>query len=401
MATATLPAGLVARLGTSQLVCWGISYYLIGVFAERIIADTGWSAAQVHGGYSLALVVMGLISARVGRLVDRRGGRTVMSLGSVLCALGCLLLATTESLTSYYLAWLLLGCAMRMFLYDAAFAALARIAGRDARQPISRITLLGGLASTVFWPFGHWLAETFGWRSAMATYAALALATLFLHRAIPSMRRNNGPSAVAATPPPQVRHPRACALLFAWVVTGAGLLNSAMSAHMIGLMAALGLGMPLAIQVSALRGIGQTSARLVEVVFGARWHAASLNLAATTLLPLSFLAAWPAPLGVAGATALAALYGAGNGLVTITRGSLPLALFDARRYGQVVGRLLAPGFLFAAASPLAFAWLLDGAGARSALSVALAVAASMAVASIALWRLARPEPAAGSGMSRG
>lgn len=390
MRSAVVPPGLVAMLGTSQLVCWGISYYLIGVFADTIVADTGWSRSQVHGGYSLALVAMGLTSARIGRLVDSHGGRTVMSLGSMLCALACLMLSLAEHLGAYYLAWLLLGCAMRMFLYDAAFAALARIAGREARQPISRITLLGGLASTVFWPFGHWLAASFGWRAALAVYAALALATLFLHRAIPTTRCAHAEPGTAPEPTPLVRRPRLCALLFAWIVTAAGLLNSAMSAHMIGLMTALGLGASLAIQVSALRGVGQTSARLVEVMFGRHWHAATLNLAATALLPIAFVAALPAPLGLPGAVAFALFYGSGNGLVTITRGSLPLAMFDARTYGHVVGRLLAPGFLFAAAAPLAFAWMLEAGGARAALLAAMAVAASMAIASLALWRFARP-----------
>ncbi|MCB1955772.1 MAG: MFS transporter [Rhodocyclaceae bacterium] len=384
-----LPRGLVTALGSSQLICWGISYYLIGVFAEAIIDDTGWTAGQVHGGYSLALVVMGLVSARIGRWIDRRGGRVVMSTGSLLCAAACTLLALATSLTVYYLAWALLGLAMRMFLYDTAFAALARIGGTAARPAISHITLLGGLASTVFWPFGHWLIALLGWRTALLVYAVIATATLLLHRRIPDIRSDQGTSAAQGPVRQPHRHHVVCTLLFTWIVTCAGLLNAAMSAHMIGLMSGLGLSTALAIQLAALRGVGQTSARLVEVFFGRRWHPATLNLAATALLPFAFVVALPTPLGLVGGLGFAILYGAGNGLVTITRGSLPLVLFDSRVYGHLVGRLLAPGFLVAAAAPLAFAWLQQALGAAPTMGVALAIATSMSLASLLLWHLAR------------
>lgn len=173
------------RLGLSQLVCWGISYYLIGVFGERMVAGLGWSPALVYGGFSAALVAMGVVSPAVGRTIDRRGGRAVMSAGSLLLALGCLGLGTATSVPVYYLAWLCLGVAMRMTLYDAAFAALARIGGAAARRPISQITLLGGLASTSFWPIGQWLADALGWRGAVLVYAGFALLTLPLHATIP------------------------------------------------------------------------------------------------------------------------------------------------------------------------------------------------------------------------
>ncbi len=388
---------LVLALGTSQLVCWGISYYLICVFADPIVADTGWSAAQVHGGFSLALVVMGLVSGRVGRLVDRHGGAPVMSAGSLCCAAGCTLLATCHGLPQYYLAWLLMGLAMRLFLYDAAFASLARIGGSAARGPIARITLLGGLASTVFWPLGHWLAAALGWRGALGVYAALSLATLALHLPIP--RSVAAPRAASPATAPAAagrRHATTCAWLYAWIVSGAGLLNSAMSAHMIGLLAALGLGTAAAIEVAALRGVGQSAARLVEVLFGRHWNAAGLNLAAVSMLPLAFLAVVPAPVSIAAGLAFTMLYGAGNGLVTITRGSLPLLLFEAHVYGSLVGRLLAPGFLFAAAAPMAFAWLLQAGGPRAALYAALAVALSMALASLLLRHLV----GASSGIAR-
>ncbi|MGH6927472.1 MAG: MFS transporter, partial [Dongiaceae bacterium] len=180
-----VPRRTVFCLGLSQLVCWGISYYLIGAFGDAIAADLGWSPSLVYGGFSAALVIMGLSSPPIGRAIDRHGGRAVMVAGSGVTALGCVGLALAHHAVTYYAAWLCLGLAMRMTLYDAAFAALARIAGAAAKRPISQVTLLGGLASTAFWPIGHALAASFGWRGAVLAYAGFALLTIPLHLALP------------------------------------------------------------------------------------------------------------------------------------------------------------------------------------------------------------------------
>lgn len=379
-----IPRSTVLCLGLAQLVSWGISYYLIGAFGERIAAEFGWSQALIHGGLSAALLVMGLASPLIGRLIDRHGGRRVMCAGSLLTAAGCVGLALAQGVIAYYAAWLCLGLAMRLTLYDAAFAALARIGGRAARRPIAQITLLGGLASTVFWPLGHALAERLGWRGALLVYAGFALLTLPLHLALPRgaapVERGTTPAA-APLPPGDMR---LAGLLYALIVTLAGVLNAGMSAHMIGILTGLGLPAAIAVWIAATRGIGQSLARLCEVLFGARASPFDLNLLACLVLPLCFAA------GLAGgASALAALgfafaYGAGNGILTITRGTLPLLLFDPLRYGSEVGRLLAPGFLLSAAAPLLYALLIERHGAAAALILSGALAATMLAAALAL-----------------
>ncbi len=382
-----IPRPTVLCLGLAQLISWGISYYLIGAFGERIAVELGWSQAIVHGGLSAGLLVMGLSSQPVGRLIDRHGGRAVMCAGSLLTAAGCIGLALAQGLAGYYAAWLCLGLAMRLTLYDAAFAALARIGGRAARRPIAQITLLGGLASTVFWPLGHWLTEAFGWRGALMVYAGFALATLPLHLSLPRAARavptaEAGPSA-APLPAAQIRR---AGLLYALIVTLAGVLNAGMSAHMIGILGGLGLPAATAVWIASTRGIGQSLARLGEVLFGARTSPFDLNLAACLMLPLCFAA------GLAGghlplaALAFAFAYGAGNGVLTITRGTLPLQLFDPATYGSYVGRLLAPGFILSAASPLAYALVIEHGGERAALGLSLALALAMLGAAVALRR---------------
>ena len=378
----------VAALGVSQLVCWGISYYLVGGFGTLIAADTGWSPTVVQGGFSVALLVMGLCSPLAGRLMDRHGGRRVMAAGSILIALGCVGLAATHSVAGYYAAWVCLGVAMRFTLYDAAFAALPRIGGPGAKKAMSQITLLGGLASTVFWPLGGMLAGLFGWRGAMLVYAGFALATLPLHLGIPAARyvAHAGPGAPAVVAPLAAgRGDRMVAgLLYATIVTLTNFLNTAMSAHMIGILAGLGVASALTVWIAALRGIGQSASRLCEVLFGLRLHPLDLNLIACGALPFCFvIGLWSGRADMA-AIAFALLYGAGNGLVTITRGTLPLVLFDHRTYGTLVGQLITPGFIIPAAAPIVYVVVIDRFGDGAALVLSTLLAALTLVAAIAL-----------------
>jgi len=367
-------------LGLAQLVSWGITYYLIGGFGEAIAADLGWSRGAVHGGFSAALLAMALVSPVTGRWIDRHGGRRVMTLGALVTAAGCAGLALCRGPVTYYAAWIALGVAMRLALYDAAFAALARIAGAGARRAMAQITLLGGLASIVFWPLGHAIAERVGWRGALWAYAGFALLTVPMYRAIPDVR---GERERAAAPPvaaqaSAVRHsdPQIAGALYALSAVLVAFLNAGMSAHMIGILHGLGIAAPVAVWVATLRGVGQSLARLAEVVFGRRIGPLALNLAASGLLPVCFAAGM-----LGGASAIAALgfafvYGASNGLLTITRGTLPLLLFDAERYGTVVGRLLVPSFLASSAAPVIYAAVIGRIGERGALWMSLGAGAA-------------------------
>ncbi len=379
---------LVLLLGVSQLVCWGISYYLIGLFGKVMAADLGLSLPVAFGGFTAALLVMGLTSTAIGKAIDRWGGRPVMVAGSLLSAAGCLGLAASTGVVGYYVSWLVLGLAMRATLYDAAFAALARLGGPQARKSISQITLLGGLASTTLWPVGQALADAFGWRGALVGYAVLALLTIPLHAAIPADRYErrvepgSGPVGDAGERP----HPVPGApLLFALIVAATGLLASGLSAHMIGILGGLGVAPVAAVWISTLRGIGQSSARLCEVLFGARLHPTSLALIAAALPVPGFLAGMASGQWVAAGVAFAVLFGAGNGLATIVRGTLPLVLFDPRTYGSTVGRLVAPSFYVSALAPLAYAVVIERAGEGAALLLSAALELVAVAASALLW----------------
>ncbi|MCA6123682.1 MFS transporter [Bradyrhizobium sp. WSM 1704] len=382
---------VVAALGLAQLISWGATYYLIGGFGEQIGADLGWSRDIVYGGFAVALLVMGVTSPLAGKWVDRRGGRAVMVVGALVNATGCAGLAIAHHVGSYYAAWIVLGVGMRLTLYDAAFAALARIGGPQARRAMSGITLLGGLAATVFWPLGHILSEHLGWRISLLAYAGFALLTIPLHLMIPNTRF----AGLASSGEPAPRQPRAvtrrqlaaAGALYAVIMTGANFLNAGMSAHMIAVLSGLGLTVTVAVWIATLRGIGQSAARLCEILFGRRLDPVVLNLAACLIMPLSFIAGLFSGASTEMAIAFALLYGACNGILTITRGTLPLILFDHRSYGTLAGRLIVPSFILPAAAPLIYAIVIDRVGNAAALYLSAGLATITLLAATMLYLL--------------
>jgi MFS family permease len=387
---------LIARrtvicLGLSQLICWGVSYYLIGIFGEPIAAEMHWSRPLVYGGFSAALVVMGLTSPLTGRFIDRHGGRRVMVAGSVLTALGCAALSAATSIAIYYAAWLCLGVAMRLTLYEAAFASLARIGGPQARRPIAQVTLFGGLASTTFWPVGQALGDIAGWRGAVLVYAGFALLTIPLHLAIPDTRfdtRDHTMPERDAAPVRKFDRPQIIAAsLYTTIAILASFLNSGMSALMIPILAGLGLAASVSVWIATLRGVGQSLARLGDVLFGGELDPLQLNLIAALILPVAFAIGLLSGHAVLAAILFAFGYGAGNGIATITRGTLPLVLFDVRSYGAITGRLLVPSFLVAALAPAGYAVVIERFGEIGALIFSMILAALLLAASLMLYTL--------------
>lgn len=380
----------IVCLGLTQLVGWGVTYYLIGALGPAMQADLGWSAAVVYGGFSAAIVTMAMLSPLAGMAVDRWGGHRVMPAGAVIAALGCAALAAAHGLALYYLAWIVLGVGMRLCLYDAAFASLARAAGPTARRPMSQITLFGGLASTVMWPAGHALSGWLGWRGAVLAYGALALATLPLYLALPRTRYAAPAGAKDRAAAGLTRSPaerRMAGVLYATIAMLTNFLAAGNAAHLIALLSGLGLAAAAAVSVAALWGVGQFAARLADVALDSRLHPLTLTLAVGAMLPLCFLLALLSGGNLYASAAYALLYGACNGLMTITRGTLPLALFDFRSYGSLVGALLIPSFLLTATAPVAYAYLIAGYGARGAMAMSVGLAAAICAAALALrWK---------------
>ena len=371
----------VHTLGITQIVSWGTTFYAPAVFSAPIIAETGWSKTEVYGAFSVSLVLGALIARRVGRFIDEHGGRLAMSLGSVLCATGLLGVAAATNYVVFLGAWVVLGIAMRLSLYEAAFATLTAAARHEARRAISVLTLYGGFASTVFWPIGFGLVESIGWRMALVVFAALNLVIcLPLHLFL--LPRGGPMPADAAAPrtdiidPSQILKGRERTIAL-WMLSAAFALftfmSSALSAHLIDTLVALGLGGPAAVTTASLRGVGQVAARLGELLFAARLGPLTLCTLALGLSPLAFLPL-AAGVKVLTATLFSLLQGAGMGLATIARGVAPLLLFGSEGYGALTGAIAAPSLVAAAFAPAVHAAIVDLAGYRVGLLFEAAVA---------------------------
>lgn len=372
---------LAAALGVLQILNWATTYYLPAVVAGPVAADLGSSRAAVLGAFSWALVISGLCAPRVGRWIDRSGGRTALALGSVVQAAGLAALAAAPSLAAWYLAWTALGIGMALGLYDAAFATTGRQLGAAARPAIVGITLLGGFASTVGWPAGTWMFAHLGWRSTALIYAAIQILVCVpmvlaaVPRGAPDLPPPPRPAAgraasgMADTGAGSGGAPRAFPLLAAFFTLRA-FVAGIVTVHALVLLQGLGLSPGEAVFAAALIGPGQVGARLLDFAFGRYATPLVSTWIGALLLPLGTLA----PMAGVPAALFALTYGMSNGILTISRGTLPLYLMGPHGYATVIGRLALPVLLAQAVAPtvsaplLAWpvAWLLGGIAALGA-----------------------------------
>lgn len=382
---------VVAALGFTQMLAWASSIYLPAILAQPMASQFGLSAGAVFSAYSAGLLVMAVLGPKVGGLIDRHGGRPVLCASNLVLAAALVLLALAGSPAVLALGWLVLGAGMALGLYDAAFAALVRHFGPMARGPIIGITLVGGFASTLGWPLSSALLDACGWRGACLAWAAIhVFVALPLNRfALPGTaeRGGGGTGGQDARPGPgatAVRDGRLWLLGLFGVATA--FVTSAMSAHLPGLLTMAGVDAGAALFAAALFGPAQVAARLVEhfVMHRRQLHPLLGARLATMLHPLGALlliALGGSPLL---ACVFAVLHGAGNGMITIAKGTLPLALFGPAGYGARQGWLATGQRVMLAGAPAAFGWVMIESGAAGALWLStgaslLALAALMAL----------------------
>ncbi|MCL4770377.1 MAG: MFS transporter [Burkholderiaceae bacterium] len=366
---------VVVRLGTAQTLAWASSYYLPALLAQPMARDLGVGTSTIFAAFSLALVVSALLGPLAGHAIDRHGGRPVLLGTNLLFAAGLGALALAQGPVGLFAAWALIGIAMGSGLYEAAFATLVRLYGQGARGAITGITLVAGFASTVGWPLTAWMEATWDWRGACAGWAALHLLLgLPLNAWLPRARLRPAPPAPA---PPT-------ALLLSFVFAATWFTSTAMAAHLPRLLQAQGLPLQAAVAAAALVGPAQVAARLLEFGLLRRMHPlASARLAALAHPTGALLLAWA---GGAGSVAFTLLHGAGNGILTIAKGTLPLVLFGSLGYGLRQGMLMVPARVAQAFAPLLFGLLLDHWGTASVAATALLGVAC----ALALWWLKPP-----------
>jgi len=383
----------VCALGVTQITAWGTSYYCLGVLAKPISKDTGWSLSLIYFGFTVSLLVMGAASAWAGRAIDRFGAQRVMTTGTVLVSAGLLLLSLVKSEAAYLAVWAFLGVGMRLCLYDAAFAALVQVVPSRGRKAISYLTLFGAFASTVFWVVGHYLNEALGWRETLAWFAAINLAVCLPLNWLGLARRErpDGQKAAAAKPsvdgaPLQGRVRTIAIALFALVMSLNGFVFGVVTVQLVPLLEAAGLATAAAVWVASMKGFAQFGGRVVEIVFGRKLRAITVARIAIGALPASFAVLVFSGGNLQAVVAFTLLMGASQGVITIVRGAVPLALFGATGYGAVLGVLATPILIVNAASPTLFALIVDGWGWNAAESVLLGAAAASWLAMEAMSR---------------
>jgi MFS family permease len=346
---------VVATLGVAQTLAWGSTYYLPAVLANSMAAELGIGTAWIFAAFSAALLLSAFLAPLSGRLIDLHGGRRVLACSNLVFALGLAMLGAATGPGLLVASWLVIGIGMSAGLYESAFSTLAGIYGADARRPITGITLIAGFASTVAWPLSAWMDAASGWRTACFVWATVHIViALPLNLLLPRVsRRHAGPSGVA----PSATSRRLwimAALAFVFACTW--FCSTAMAAHLPRVLQEAGASLPAAIAAAALVGPAQVAARVLE--FWLMRHVHPIVSARLASLAHPVGAAGLAAMGAPGSAFFTVAHGAGNGVMTIANGTLPLHYFGAGGYGLRQGLLMVPARVLQAGAPFAFDILL-------------------------------------------
>lgn len=386
---------LVWALAAAQLVSWGSIYYAFSLFIVPMEAELGWSRAALNGALSLGLLVSGLCAYPVGAWIDRKGGRAVMSLGSTLAAILLAAWSQVDSLVAFYAIWFGLGVALAATLYEPVFAVITRRFPESFGTRITALTLIGGFASTVFIPLTQLFIARLGWRDALLVLALCNLALCLPIHAL--LLREDGGGSSTALPAGQRQSSESVAMRRAlrhrafWGLavcfTAYYTTFTALTFHLIPLLDERGV--PIATTVAAIAVIGpaQVAGRVTLLAFRGRLSAARAGRIATLLFPSSVLILIAFPTSIAALFVFAAVYGCGNGIITIVRGTAVPELLWREGYGAINGALSLPANIAKAAAPFGAAAIWSVAGGYGA--VLWSIFAGGALAALGFWYAAR------------
>jgi predicted MFS family arabinose efflux permease len=368
-------AVLVLAMGLGQVIAFASSFYLMGALGDPIARDLHLSTGLVFGLVSLSLAVPAVIAPRVARRIDRKGGKAVLLASNLVFALGLLQLALATGALTLALAMLALGLGMALGLSPTPFAILVSLYGEGARRPITAVALIGGLGSTVGWPLTAWLAQGLGWRGACLVWATLHL-LIALPLAAWLVPPTHGRVRKAEADGPPVVWDRTMvqlAVLFAcaWFIA------TCMSAHLPRLLAAFGLSTSAATAAAGLMGVAAVTVRLLEFTLLRRLEPLTTTRAATLMHPVGALGLMA--LGGAGASAMAVGQGAGNGMLSVAKGVLPLRLYGPGSYAYRSALLGRPALFAQIGGPALYGLALE----RSA-GFALAVSSGLCLVMFAM-----------------
>jgi MFS family permease len=358
---------LVVTLGITETITWGILYYGFTVFLPVMAADLQWSRGEMSGAFSLALLLSGIAAAPVGRWLERRGPRLLMTAGSVAAVVLLVAWSRVADLAQFYVLWALIGITMAAVLYEPAFAVVIAWFERKRARALTAVTLVAGFASTIFMPLEAWLIGAQGWRAALTTLAAfLAVTTIVPHALLLRRRPEDLGLHVDGDPAAPERDRSAAPALptsvgmalrdpaFRWLAVAfclSTVATIAVQVHLVAYLQDRGYDAGFAAAATGLVGAMQVLGRILLGLVGDRvpLHASAAVILGT--LPIAFLILLLVP-GAFGVFAFIALFGAAKGAVTLIRPAYVAEIYGRERYASSAGVLAAFVIAATAAAPL-------------------------------------------------
>ena len=376
-----LPTSLMLKLGIPQIIGWGSGFYLPAILAVPISDSLGISQDIFFWAFTLSLLVAGLVGPRVGRAIDRFGGRRVMPIGNLVFAAGLGLMAMSTEVWMLFAAWIITGLGASVGNYDAAFATAVRHLGQKANPVIAGITLFSGFASTVSWPLTSYLLTQYSWQTAVWFWVAMHILVAFpIHSSLPRVEVRE----VAAITGPITKIMRRrfridpLTLVFALIFALEGFIVTGVNTTLPILVEGLGADANLVLLAAVVLGPAQVLARVLLMVFGKYLSPIMIAGVSVVAHPLGVLLLLF--FGEGAILWFVVLQGVSVGLNPYVRGSLPLLFFGSDKYGQRQGYIMMPAKIVSAASPTLMTGLL-------LLSAQLAVTVSLAFGAVALLLL--------------
>jgi predicted MFS family arabinose efflux permease len=384
----------IAGLGFTQIVGWGTTYLMPSVLGRDLQRDLGLSPELVFAGITVMFAISAVCSPRVGKIVDRLGARSLMAAGSLVYALSLAGLASAQGPLSYFACWAVMGIGSTMALSMPASIAVVQIAGPGARQAIALLTIVGGFASSVFWPITGALDAAIGWRAILLLFAALhLLACAPIHWLILPRRPPTHPAASTTAAPATIGVPPEQAervfLLLAITLSFGAFVFTGVQLQMIEMLRELGHSPASALLLASLIGPSQVGIRIFELLFGHRYSIMRSAVFGSLMLPIGLALALAAGHLFAVALVVIVTYGMSNGLKAVQRATLPLALFGRAQFGAYMGRLALPQGVVAAVAPPIMAAVLHRFGTAGALWLCFGFATISLVAMILLAQRGR------------
>ncbi|TDW26678.1 putative MFS family arabinose efflux permease [Rhizobium azibense] len=393
--TESPPIAAIIALGITQIIGYGTLYYSFSILAPDMSRDLGWPSEAIFGALSAALLIGGLMAPALGKWIDRFGAGRIMTAGSAIAAAALVACALAPGRISFVAALIGIEAASNLVQYGAAFALLVQIRPQAAQRSITYLTLIGGFASTIFWPITTMLHAEISWQQVYLVFAGLNFVIcLPIHAVLSRQMRRNRERSGKASPARRVEGTLAASarrmgfVLMAFSFSLQSLVSSAILVHMVPLLSGLGLGATAAL-VGTFFGPSQVLSRLTNMLFGVNLPPLKLAIIAATLMSAAVFLLIPTAPSVAGAIAFAVVFGLGNGLFSIVTGTLPLLLFGSDGYGKMQGRVMAARLIVSAVAPFALAYLIGSIGVVWSLALTSAAGVLAVLVLVVIGQLAR------------